>query len=135
MGRSGGRILLFYFITSLLAAVVGLGLFWLFFRSSVPQLVLGDAAGAVEATEVDIITLLKNIIPSDLVSPILHMDMLQVLFVSILFGAALGILQDQLGIDSILTMFRVTHNVTGDIAATAAVAAAERQMDMEVYRA
>lgn len=38
-----------------------------------------------------------------------------------------------LGIDSILTMFRVTRNVVGDIAATTAVAAAERALDREVY--
>ena len=97
VGRSGGKIMVFYFITSLMAAMVGLGLFWLFFRGQVPQLILGDTANAVEATEVDMILLLKNIIPSDLVSPILKMDMLQVLFVSILFGAALGIMQDSLG--------------------------------------
>ena len=56
-----------------------------------------NTAKAVEATKVDLITLLRNIIPSDLVSPILNMDMLQVLFVSILAGGALNLLQEQLG--------------------------------------
>ena len=40
-----------------------------------------------------------------------------------------------LGIDSILTMFRVTHNVIGDIAATTSVAASERSIDSDVYKA
>lgn len=38
-----------------------------------------------------------------------------------------------LRIDSLITMFRVTHNVVGDIAATTAVAASENILDREVY--
>ena len=151
----------------------------------------------MEATQVDAVSILKNIIPSDLVSPIQKMDMLQVLFVSILFGVAMNLLRDQLstvrqfaaemnqlcskivtmivlvvltsillsvgapgvagtaficlttvvvslgmpaetatfvlGIDSLLTMFRVTHNVVGDIAATTAVAASENILNREIY--
>ncbi|MBE7003960.1 MAG: dicarboxylate/amino acid:cation symporter [Ruminococcaceae bacterium] len=98
VGRSGGKVMLFYTVTSILAALLGTGLFYLFFHGAVPRLDLElNAAGAVEATEVDLISIVKNVIPSNLVSPILNMDMLQVLFVSILFGAALNILRDQMG--------------------------------------
>lgn len=196
--RSGGKVLLFYSVTSVLAALLGLGLFLLMFHGPVPQLDTGiNAARAVEATQVDAVSILKNIIPSDLVSPIQKMDMLQVLFVSILFGVAMNLLRDQLstvrqfaaemnqlcskivtmivlvvltsillsvgapgvagtaficlttvvvslgmpaetatfvlGIDSLLTMFRVTHNVVGDIAATTAVAASENILNREIY--
>jgi Na+/H+-dicarboxylate symporter len=67
------------------------------FHGPVPQMDTGiNAARAVEATQVDAVAILKNIIPSDLVSPIQKMDMLQVLFVSILFGVAMNLLRDQL---------------------------------------
>lgn len=39
-----------------------------------------------------------------------------------------------MGIDSILTMFRVMSNCLGDVAVTSIVARKERQMNMEVYR-
>lgn len=95
--RSGGKVLLFYSVTSVLAALLGLGLFLLMFHGPVPQMDTGiNAARAVEATQVDAVAILKNIIPSDLVSPIQKMDMLQVLFVSILFGVAMNLLRDQL---------------------------------------
>lgn len=95
--RSGGKVLLFYSVTSVLAALLGVGLFLLMFHGPVPQLDTGiNAARAVEATQVDALSILKNIIPSDLLSPIQKMDMLQVLFVSILFGVAMNLLRDQL---------------------------------------
>lgn len=39
-----------------------------------------------------------------------------------------------MGINSILTMFRVMSNSLGDVAVTSIVARKERQMNMEVYR-
>ena len=38
-----------------------------------------------------------------------------------------------LGIDSLLSMFRITNNVIGDTAVTLAVAASEGQLDRRIY--
>ena len=96
VGRSGARVLLFYLLTSVIACLLGVGLFELFFGGSVPALPPEWNAGrAVEATNVDLASLLTGIVPSDLASPVLHMDVLQILFVSILFGIVLGTLRDR----------------------------------------
>lgn len=95
VGRSGVRVLLFYLFTSVIACLVGVGLFYLFFGGSTPALPLEwNTDGAVEATSVDIISLLTGIVPSDLVSPVLNMNVLQMLFVSLLFGIVLNGLGD-----------------------------------------
>ena len=96
IGRSGVRVLVFYLFTSVIACLLGVGLFYLFFGGSVPALPQEwNTDRAVEATSVDIITLLTSIVPSDLVSPILNMNVLQILFVSLLFGIVLNGLRDQ----------------------------------------
>lgn len=96
VGRSGARVLLFYLLTSIVACFLGAGLFYLFFGASAPALPPEwSAARAVEATDVDLASLLTGIVPSNLASPVLNMDVLQILFVSILFGVVLNALRDR----------------------------------------
>ncbi|MBQ4425048.1 MAG: dicarboxylate/amino acid:cation symporter [Lachnospiraceae bacterium] len=97
LGKAGGRILLSYFLTSLAAAGLGVGLFYLFFHGSVPPLPadLSAAAGGTPM-DIDILSLLTGIVPSDLVSPVLQMNMLQVLFVAIIFGIAMSALGEKI---------------------------------------
>ena len=96
IGRAGSRVLALYLFTSLLACFVGTGLFYLFFGGDVPQIPLElNAARAVEATKVDLVSVLIGIVPSEMVSPIQKMDVLQILFVSIFFGVVLSVLGDR----------------------------------------
>ena len=96
IGRAGSRVLALYLITSLFACLVGAGLFCLFFGGEVPQIPLElNAARAVEATKVDLVSILVGIVPSELISPIQEMDVLQILFVSIFFGMVLSLLGDR----------------------------------------
>ena len=91
LGRIGGKVIGTYFFTSLLAVFLGAGIYGIF-RMGDPALagaVTDAASSAIEkstAVSTSAKDMIMGIIPSDIITPFLNMDMLQVIFIAFLLG-------------------------------------------------
>lgn len=97
LGRIGGKVMGMYFITTFLAIGLGLVVYMAFQPENISliQTVADDASTITERAEtinVSILDTIVNIVPSNLVSPIIEGNMLQVIFVAVLSGIAVGII-------------------------------------------
>lgn len=88
VGRISSKIIGFYLTTSLIASVIGLIIAGIFFSGSVPQVGVVASAQSVTSYEFSLINFIVDIIPADLVNPIAERNMLQIIFIAVLFGAA-----------------------------------------------
>ncbi|MCD7868555.1 MAG: dicarboxylate/amino acid:cation symporter [Clostridiales bacterium] len=99
LGKVGAKVMGMYLFTTLLAILTGFGIFALFSPGS-PMLadMVTDAADATiataSATEVSILDTIINIVPSNFVQPFLDADMLQIIFMAVLCGIAVGLIGD-----------------------------------------
>jgi Na+/H+-dicarboxylate symporter len=90
-GRIGGRVMLTYIFTSIVALFVGTGVYFLIHPTGSMAIFQGTAT--MEAGEmVSLYDTILNIVPSNFVAAFLDADMLQILFLAILIGATLGTL-------------------------------------------
>ena len=97
-GRIGGKVLISYLVTTVIAVLIGFGAGFLFFMGDVPKLPSSfmNASSAVNETiEISIKSLLIGIIPKNIIQPILERNMLQIIFVAVFCGLALSILGDK----------------------------------------
>ncbi|MCD8085213.1 MAG: dicarboxylate/amino acid:cation symporter [Clostridiales bacterium] len=99
LGKVGAKVMGMYLFTTVLAILVGFGVFAVFSPGS-PLLadLVTDAADATiataSATEVSILDTIINIVPSNFVQPFLDADMLQIIFMAVLCGIAVGLIGD-----------------------------------------
>lgn len=95
LGRVGGRVVLMYLFTTLIATLVGIGMFYLFEPGGVMK---ADAASfAVEkitsqTMNVSIKDMIVNIVPSDFAQPFVESNMLQLIFLAVICGIAAGMI-------------------------------------------
>ncbi len=95
VGRIGGKILLLYCITTIIAIILGLTVAQIAFSSGLPQ--VGIVEGKIaEQVEFSFITMIVNIIPKNLIDPIINREMLQIIFLAVLFGICINKLGDKL---------------------------------------
>lgn len=93
LGRIGGKVIGTYFATSFLAILIGTGVYSIF-KIGDPALAgaVTDSASSAIANGAAVSTSVKDmvigIIPSDIITPFLKMDMLQVIFIAFLLGFA-----------------------------------------------
>lgn len=93
LGRIGGKVIGTYFATSFLAIIIGTGVYSIF-KIGDPALAgaVTDSASSAIANGAAVSTSVKDmvigIIPSDIITPFLKMDMLQVIFIAFLLGFA-----------------------------------------------
>ena len=93
LGRVGGRVLVLYLITTIIAAFVGIGVFDLFRPGGViPTDIASDAVSKITSQNVNISIkdMIVNIVPSDFVAPFVESNMLQLIFLAIICGIAAG---------------------------------------------
>lgn len=96
-GKTGGKVMGFYMFTTVVAIAVGAGAFLLLRPGSGgAQIALQGAQAVAGAEEVNISILdtIVNIVPSNIVQPFLDADMLQIIFIAILCGVAMGMIGD-----------------------------------------
>ena len=96
-GKTGGKVMGFYMFTTVVAIAVGAGAFLLLRPGSGgAQIALQGAQAVAGAEEVNISILdtIVNIVPSNIVQPFLDADMLQIIFIAILCGVAVGMIGD-----------------------------------------
>lgn len=92
-GRIGARVLGLYLLTSVAAICMGMGISALLQPSAGVTMELGSAAYTSEVTEVSLMDTLVGIVPSNILSPFLNADMIQIIFLALLLGIGVGLLE------------------------------------------
>ncbi len=101
LGRIAGKILGLYFVTSLIAIVVGT-ITWYIFPIGNPGLktMITDAADVTVAkgqgVSTSVVDTIVGIIPSEMINPIMNMNMLQIIFMAAMIGIATGAISEKL---------------------------------------
>ena len=94
LGRVGGRIILMYLFTTLIAVAVGFSAFYLF-QPGNPMNALGivDVSSITsKSMDVSIKDVVVGIVPSNFVKPFLESNMLQLIFLAVVCGIATGMI-------------------------------------------
>ena len=93
MGKIGGRIFAFYMFTTFVAISVGIGVFSLlkFLTGSEILTASGGFVSTAGAAAISIKNIIVDIIPSNILRPVLEMKMIQIIFIALLCGAAVGL--------------------------------------------
>lgn len=96
LGRIGGKIFGLYLLTTIIAVWVGIGSFLLVNpgNASLAGMVNADAAPAVQTMEVSFVGLLTGIVPDNILSPFLELNILQIIFLAVLCGISIGLIGD-----------------------------------------
>ncbi|MCR5774966.1 MAG: cation:dicarboxylase symporter family transporter [Lachnospiraceae bacterium] len=95
LGRIGGKIIGLYLFTTAMAIAIGIGAFYLIQpgdASNAKQMVADASSITSQTMNVSIKDTIVGIIPSDIVTPFLKANMLQLIFMAVIFGIATGLL-------------------------------------------
>ena len=93
IGRIGGKLIGLYSLTTVIAICVGLMLAHFAFASGVPQVGIVDGTASTE--KLSLLSAIVNVIPKDLVTPIIDRGLLQIIFVAVIFGLCINKLGDK----------------------------------------
>ena len=103
LGRVAGKVIGTYFVTSIIAIAVG-ALVWFIFPIGNPALrdAVTDSAAQTIAKGAEASTSIRDtivgIIPSDIITPFLKADMLQIIFIAAITGVAAGLVSDKISV-------------------------------------
>ncbi|MCR5746865.1 MAG: dicarboxylate/amino acid:cation symporter [Lachnospiraceae bacterium] len=95
LGRIGGKIIGLYLFTTVVAIAIGIGMFFIFQpgdASFAKEMVADASAITSQKMNVSIKDTIVGIIPSDIISPFLKANMLQLIFMAVIMGIATGLL-------------------------------------------
>lgn len=94
MGKIGGKTIVYYLLTTVFATGVGTAAFYMFQPGAVGSFVLDGATNSVETQTVDISIkdMIVNIVPGNFFKPFIEADMLQLIFLAVLCGVAVGMI-------------------------------------------
>ncbi|MBO4902094.1 MAG: cation:dicarboxylase symporter family transporter [Lachnospiraceae bacterium] len=95
LGRVGGRTVLMYMITTVIAVFVGIGCFYLFKPGgAIPAGAVSDAVKDItsKTMDVSIKDMIVGIVPSDFLQPFVESDMLQLIFLAVICGIGAGLM-------------------------------------------
>ena len=96
LGRIGGKTLAFYLFTSMCAIAIGIGMFFLLQPGApVMELPMAAAQETAQMESVSILNIIVNIVPDNIVTAFQNADMLQVIFIAVLCGIAVGAIGEQ----------------------------------------
>ena len=101
LGRIAAKVIGSYFVTSIIAIAIG-GLVWFLFPIGNPALqeAVTDAAASTiakgQGVSTSVLDTIVGIIPSDVITPFLKADMLQIIFIAAMIGIAVGAIADKL---------------------------------------
>ncbi len=93
IGRLGGKLVGTYMCTTVIATTFSIIIGLFMFHSGVPQ--VGTVSGSGEGVNVSLLDMIVNVVPENLVAPIVNRDMLQIIFVSVLFGVTINMLGEK----------------------------------------
>ena len=93
IGRIGGKLVGTYMCTTVIATVLSITIGLLMFHGGVPQ--MGTVSGSSQGVSVSLLDMIVKVVPENLIAPIVNRDMLQVIFVSVLFGITINMLGEK----------------------------------------
>lgn len=96
-GKTGGKVMGFYMFTTVIAIAMGTAAFLLLRPGQAGAQALtavGQAVTGAEDVNISILDTIVNIVPSNIVQPFVDADMLQIIFIAILCGIAVGMIGD-----------------------------------------
>ena len=100
LGRIGAKVMVSYVLTTILAVSLAVGLSLLFKPGTEGFAADGNAAAAVDvSTDIDtsLRTTIINTVPSNLFVPFVETNTMQLLFLAVLFGIAVGMTEEYSG--------------------------------------
>ena len=94
IGKIGGKTILMYGFTTVIATLLGFGMFCLFRPGEFGSIVFETAGSTSDAQTVSVsfTDLIMNIVPSNFLKPFLEAEMLQLIFLAVLCGIAVGMI-------------------------------------------
>ena len=93
IGRIGGKLVGTYMCTTVIATILSITIGLLMFHGGVPQ--MGTISGSSQGVSVSLLDMIVKVVPENLVAPIVNRDMLQIIFVSVLFGITINMLGEK----------------------------------------
>ena len=92
LGRIGGRVMLIFLLTMVLAVGIGIGSYFLFTPGEGMQLDSAVDASSITSKSIDVSIkdMIVGIVPSDIVNPFLTSNMLQLIYMAVMCGIAAG---------------------------------------------
>lgn len=94
IGKIGGKVVSMYLLTTVIATLVGMGMFYMFQpgnpASVVPTGV--ETSNFSQEINISIKDMIVDIVPSNFIKPFLEANMLQLIFLAVLFGIAVGMI-------------------------------------------
>jgi len=90
VGRIGGKLMGLYTLTTVFASAISIGIGYLVFMGEVPQMGTVETSAAAQSQSISLLSMLVEIVPKNLIAPIVNGEMLQVIFVAILFGICIN---------------------------------------------
>jgi len=93
IGRIGGKLVGTYMCTTVIATILSITIGLLMFHGGVPQ--MGTVSGSSQGVSVSLLDMIVKVVPENLIAPIVNRDMLQVIFVSVLFGITINMLGEK----------------------------------------
>ena len=96
IGRIGGKLVGTYMCTTVIATILSITIGLFMFHGGVPQ--MGTVTGSAQGVSVSLLDMIVKVVPENLVQPIVNREMLQVIFVSILFGVTINMLGEKVQI-------------------------------------
>ena len=94
IGKIGGRTILMYCFTTVIAALLGTSMFYLFRPGEFGSMIFDTAGAAAEAQTVRIsfTDMIVGIVPDNFLKPFLEAEMLQLIFLAVLCGIAVSMI-------------------------------------------
>ena len=93
IGRIGGKLIGLYTVTTIIATVLGVASSMFIFESGVP--IVGAVSSTAPKEEISLLAGIIDVIPKDLIAPIINRNLLQVIFVAVIFGLCINKLGDK----------------------------------------
>ena len=94
MGKIGGKTIALYGFTTVIATLLGTGVFYLFRPGKVGSLAVeaGDASMQAQSVDISLKDMIVNIVPDNFFRPFLEAEMMQLIFLAVLCGIAVGMI-------------------------------------------
>ena len=95
LGRIGIKILALYILTTFISVAVGFGAFFLFKpgNADLAEGLMADVSSITSQTmDISVKETIVNIVPSNFTAPFLNSNMMQLIFLAVLFGIATGLI-------------------------------------------
>lgn len=90
LGRIGGKTISFYMFTSLCAILIGMGAYFLLQPGTSDVMISEASAKSMEQMDISVLQIIVDIVPKNIVSAFENANMLQVIFIAVLCGLAVG---------------------------------------------